>query len=47
MAHDIPDLLVLKRHRDLEGLRVTLWWRRGVLALLTVFLALGLANVFG
>ena len=47
MAHDIPDLLVLKRHRDLEGVRETLWWRRGVLALLTAFLILGLANVFG
>jgi len=44
---DIPDTLVLKRHRDLEGMRNTPWWRRGVLALLTVFLVLGLANVFG
>ena len=44
---DIPDTLVLKRHRDLEGMRNTLWWRRGVLSLLTVFLLLGLANVFG
>ena len=44
---DIPDLLVLKRHRDLEGLSTTLWWRRGILALIGIFLLLGLANVFG
>jgi hypothetical protein len=44
---DIPDLLILKRHRDLEGMRNTLWWRRGVLVLLSAFLVLGLANVFG
>ena len=44
---DVPDRIVLKRHRDLEGMRNTPWWRRGVLALLTVFLVLGLANVFG
>jgi hypothetical protein len=44
---DIPDALVLKRHRDLDGLSKTLWWRRSVLTLLGIFLLLGLANVFG
>jgi hypothetical protein len=44
---DIPDTLILKRHRDLDGLGGTLWWRRAILVLLVLFLALGLANVFG
>jgi hypothetical protein len=45
---DVPDSLVLKRHRDLEGMhRNGIWIRRFVLALLTVFAVLGLANVFG
>ena len=45
---DVPDSLVLKRHRDLEGMyRGGIWVRRVVLALLTVFAALALANVFG
>jgi hypothetical protein len=45
---DVPDTLVLKRHRDLEGME-----RRGtiirqvVLALLGVVSVLGLLNVFG
>ena len=29
---DIPDMLVLKRHRDLEGLSKAPWWRRAILA---------------
>jgi hypothetical protein len=41
----IPDRLVLKRDRDLEGR--TLWWRRGLLALLAAFVLLGLLNLFG
>jgi hypothetical protein len=44
---DIPDGIVLKRHRDLEGLRETPWPRRVVLGLIAVFAALALANVFG
>jgi hypothetical protein len=44
---DIPDRLVLKRHRDLEGLRETPWPRKIVLGLITVFAILALANVFG
>jgi len=45
---DVPDTIVLKRHRDLVGIRpygvVTRWV---VMALLTVAAILGLANVFG
>ena len=44
---DIPDKIVLKRHRDLEGLARRPWIRRAILALLTVFLLLGAINVFG
>jgi hypothetical protein len=41
----IPDGLVLKRDRDLEGR--SLWWRRGLLTLLAAFVLLGLLNLFG
>ena len=44
---DIPDRIVLKHHRDLEGARHLIWYRRGLVALLTVFLVLGVGNVFG
>src|SRR5207248_1243061 len=44
---DIPDGLVLKHHRDLEGLRESLWPRRLLVALVVLFAVLGLANVFG
>jgi hypothetical protein len=45
---DIPDTLVLKRHRDLVGtMRGGVWVRRVVLALIAAFSVLGLANVFG
>jgi hypothetical protein len=45
---DTPDTLVLKRHRDLEGMaRGAIWVRRGVIGLIAVVSALGLANVFG
>ena len=44
---DIPDRIVLKRHRDLEGRTHRIWYRRGLLTLLVAFLCLGLANVFG
>ena len=44
---DVPDQLVLKTHRDLEGIGWTVWIRRGVIALLTVLIILALLNVFG
>jgi hypothetical protein len=45
---DVPDTLVLRRHRDLDGmLRGAIWFRRVMIGLLTVFAALGLLNVFG
>jgi hypothetical protein len=45
---DVPDTLVLKRHRDLEGMyRSGIWVRRGILGLISVVLILGLLNVFG
>jgi hypothetical protein len=43
---DIPDRIVLKRHRDLDGRAHRIWYRRGIFALVPVFLILGLANVF-
>jgi hypothetical protein len=44
---EVPDGLVLKRSRDLEGLSEAPMPRRIVLALLTIFLLVALANVFG
>jgi hypothetical protein len=44
---DIPDMLVLKKHRDLCGAGPHLWARRIVLGLIAAFAVLGLANVFG
>jgi hypothetical protein len=44
---DVPDGLVLRRHRDLEGVRTKPWPRRAILAVLGAFLILGLLNVFG
>jgi hypothetical protein len=44
---DIPDGIVLKRHRDLDGLRETLWPRRLILGAVVLFAILGLLNVFG
>jgi len=45
---DVPDGLVLKRNRDLEGMyRGGIWVRRTAITLIAVFAALGLANVFG
>jgi hypothetical protein len=45
---DVPDTLVLKRHRDLEGMfRGAIWVRRAVLALLAVLIVVALFNVFG
>ena len=44
---DIPDGIVLKRHRDLDGMRETLWPRRLILSAVALFAILGLLNVFG
>ena len=45
---DVPDMLVLKRHRDLEGMtRSGIWVRRFTLLLITLIVLLGLLNFFG
>jgi hypothetical protein len=45
---DIPDTLVLERHRDLEGIgRGGVWWRRGVVAVIAAVAILALFDVFG
>jgi len=45
---DIPDTIVLKRHRDLEGIgRRGIWVRRSVIGAITLISVLGLLNVFG
>jgi hypothetical protein len=44
---DVPDRLTLTRHRDLKGRERHPWTRRSLLALLALFVALGLVNVFG
>jgi hypothetical protein len=44
---DVPDGIVLKRHRDLDGMRETLWPRRIILGAVALFAVLGLLNVFG
>jgi hypothetical protein len=44
---EIPETLVLRRHRDLAGRRKAIWVRRGLIGLLGVFLVAGLAGTFG
>jgi hypothetical protein len=44
---EIPQGIVLKRHRDLVGRSADVWWRRGLLALWMAFVLCGLANLFG
>jgi hypothetical protein len=44
---DVPDTIVLKRDRDLDGRLWHIWLRRGLLALLGVIPLLALFNVFG
>jgi len=44
---DVPDGIVLKYHRDLEGMQKTLWPRRLIIGAVGVFAVLGLLNVFG
>ena len=44
---EIPDRIVLKQHRDLEGRGHRIWYRRTLVALLVAFVVLGAFNVFG
>jgi len=45
---DVPDMLVLRRHRDLEGVgRVGIWIRRAVIGIVAAIAVLGLLNFFG
>jgi len=44
---DIPDTLVLRRHRDLQGKRNEAWLRRGLLVTIAAVPLLALFNVFG
>lgn len=44
---EIPDTIVLKRHRDLEGRHGHVWFRRGLLVLVGAVPVLALFNVFG
>jgi hypothetical protein len=43
----VPDTLVLKRHRDLEGKKNGAWLRRGLLVAFTAVPVLALFNLFG
>jgi hypothetical protein len=47
MAHQIPEGLVLKRHRDLEGRAHQRWTRRALLLLVGLVPLLALFNFFG
>jgi hypothetical protein len=44
---DVPDSIVLKRHRDFVGRRYTLWPRWTILGLITLVCVLALLNLFG
>jgi hypothetical protein len=44
---DVPDALVLKRDRDLEGRRNDVWVRRGLMCLIAAVPVVALFNVFG
>ena len=43
----IPDTIVLRRHRDLEGRRKDVWVRRALLVLVAAVPVLALTNLFG
>ena len=43
----VPDQIILKRDRDLEGRAWQIWLRRALFALLPIFALLGLLNIFG
>ena len=44
---DVPDTIVLKRDRDLEGRKNEIWVRRGLFALLPLLSLIALTNAFG
>ena len=44
---EIPDRIVLKRDRDLEGRKYDVWVRRGLLSLVAAAPMIALFNVFG
>jgi len=44
---DVPDALVLKRDRDLEGRENDIWVRRGLMTLIAAIPVIALFNVFG
>jgi hypothetical protein len=44
---DVPDTIVLKRDRDLEGRKNEVWVRRGLFLLLPLLSLVALANAFG
>jgi hypothetical protein len=44
---DVPDCIVLERHRDLEGRAWQIWVRRSLMALIAAVGVLALFNVFG
>jgi hypothetical protein len=44
---DVPDTIVLKRDRDLEGRLNDIWVRRALFAVVCLFPVLALFNVFG
>jgi hypothetical protein len=44
---DVPDTIVLKRDRELEGREWNIWLRRGILTLIGALSIAALLNVFG
>src|SRR5213080_5262560 len=44
---DVPDAIVLKRDRDLEGRQLDIWIRRGLMGLVAAVPVIALFNVFG
>lgn len=44
---EIPDQIILRRHRDLVGRERHIWYRRAVLAVIGALLVVALFNVFG
>jgi hypothetical protein len=47
MAGQIPDFIVLKRHRDFEGRKFEMWLPRILMSLVAVVPVVALFNVFG
>src|SRR5690242_9566160 len=44
---EIPDSIVLRRHRDLKGRHKDVWFRRSLLTLVALIPILAVFNVFG